>query len=220
MIPLLYKVLGEDGAAIHGGSGKWPLPHDGEPGEWLEVSGDIRCCTNGLHLVANPMPWLQKGAHLFLAEPDLKMPMDFRSDKGAFTRARLIGEVTPDWPLLSMLPAISVFLLSSGVWPEYHPNLRYADLRYADLRYADLRSADLRSANLRSADLRSANLRYADLRYANLSSADLRSANLRYANLSSANLSSANLSSAFRPYNPPDGWKVSYGGLLIRDVPQ
>jgi hypothetical protein len=185
MIPLLYKVLGEDGAAIHGGFGKWPLPHDGEPGEWLEVNGDILCCSNGLHLVDNPMPWLQKGAHLFLAEPDLSMPMDFRGDKGAFTRARLIGEVTPDWPLLPMLPAISVFLLATGVWPEYKPNLRSADLRSADLRSADLRSADLRFANLRSADLSSANLR-----------------------------------SAHRPDNPPDGWKVSDGGLLIRDEPQ
>ena len=45
-----YKVLDENGAAFHGGAGVWPLPQNGEPGEWVEVEGELIPCENGLHL--------------------------------------------------------------------------------------------------------------------------------------------------------------------------
>ena len=46
----LYKVLNKDGSCANGGVGKWPLPHDGRPGDWLEVTGVLVPCENGLHL--------------------------------------------------------------------------------------------------------------------------------------------------------------------------
>jgi hypothetical protein len=40
----LYKVLNDDGMPCHGGTGTYPLPHDGQPGEWMqEVTGVIPC---------------------------------------------------------------------------------------------------------------------------------------------------------------------------------
>ena len=53
-----------------------------------------------------------------------------------------------------------------------------------------------------------ANLSRADLSRAYLSRADLSRANLSGAILSGANLYGANLSGAYRPYNPPQGWKI------------
>jgi hypothetical protein len=32
-VKMLYKVLKSDGSPAHGGSGIWPLPKDGRPGE-------------------------------------------------------------------------------------------------------------------------------------------------------------------------------------------
>jgi len=46
----LYKVTGPDGTAWHGGTGKWPLPQGEQPGDWVEVDGDLVPCKNGLHL--------------------------------------------------------------------------------------------------------------------------------------------------------------------------
>lgn len=42
------------------------------------------------------------------------------------------------------------------------------------------------------------------------------SANLRSANLRSADLRYANLSYAYRPANPPTGWKAREDGLLVK----
>jgi uncharacterized protein YjbI with pentapeptide repeats len=175
MMALLYKVLGENGEAIHGGSGAWPLPHDGEPGDWLEVEGDIKCCFTGLHLVTDPLQWLQTGARLYLAEPDITKSYHMDGNKGAFARARLVAEITPDWPFLGMATRIRLFLLATGRWPDFRANLSRADLSGADLCRA---------------------------------------------NLSGANLCRADLSGANRPTDPPDGWTVSDGGLLVRDVPR
>jgi len=51
---MLFKCLGVRGKPIHGGTGCWPLPKRSTrgwvPGEWLEVTGDLRPCANGLHL--------------------------------------------------------------------------------------------------------------------------------------------------------------------------
>jgi hypothetical protein len=50
MSGVLYKVLSKDSKPYHGGIGKWPLPKNGEPGEWLTVKGKLLPCMNGLHL--------------------------------------------------------------------------------------------------------------------------------------------------------------------------
>lgn len=48
---ILYKILDRDGSCFHGGVGKWSLPHDGEPGDWLPaVEGPLVACENGYHL--------------------------------------------------------------------------------------------------------------------------------------------------------------------------
>ena len=47
----LFKVLGKDGEPFHGGSGKWSLPANGEPGDWMPpIKGDLVPCANGYHL--------------------------------------------------------------------------------------------------------------------------------------------------------------------------
>ena len=47
----LYKVTSADGSACHGGTGCWPLPHAGKPGNWRKVEGRLVRCKNGLHLL-------------------------------------------------------------------------------------------------------------------------------------------------------------------------
>ena len=47
---VFYKVLGPNGEAVNGGHGQWPLPHDGQPGKWIKVTGPLRACQNGLHV--------------------------------------------------------------------------------------------------------------------------------------------------------------------------
>lgn len=68
---LLFKVLGEDGAACHGGRGKWPLPTKNEDGTWtpgtpLSVAGRLVPCENGLHLArpADLTQWLGPTTYL------------------------------------------------------------------------------------------------------------------------------------------------------------
>jgi hypothetical protein len=71
---MIYKVLNQDGGCCHGGSGAWPLPtqrEDGswEPGAWLEVTGELAPCENGLHLCDGEeqlLDWL--GPAIFEAE--------------------------------------------------------------------------------------------------------------------------------------------------------
>lgn len=51
MTEKLFKVLGKDGISCHGGRGKWSLPHDGKPGEWMPpIEGKLVPCENGYHL--------------------------------------------------------------------------------------------------------------------------------------------------------------------------
>ena len=47
---VFYKVLGPNGEAVNGGHGQWPLPHGSRPGKWIEVTGPLRACQNGLHV--------------------------------------------------------------------------------------------------------------------------------------------------------------------------
>ncbi|HLA38819.1 MAG TPA: hypothetical protein VJ417_02430 [Candidatus Glassbacteria bacterium] len=48
-----YKVLNADGSANHGGTGKWFLPHDDQPGEWMpKLDVDrLELCVYGYHYV-------------------------------------------------------------------------------------------------------------------------------------------------------------------------
>ena len=47
----LYKVLGANGEATNGGTGKWFLPHGKRPGKWMpKIKGELIPCKNGYHL--------------------------------------------------------------------------------------------------------------------------------------------------------------------------
>lgn len=93
----LYKVVGSDGSAIHGGSGTWSLPTGDQPGEWMPpVDGPVIRCTNGYHLTDNPIEWWQLGARVFEAEPDKKVSSKaLVENKVAIRSARLLREI--DW---------------------------------------------------------------------------------------------------------------------------
>ena len=47
----LYKILGANGEATNGGTGKWFLPHGNRPGRWMpKIKGELIPCENGYHL--------------------------------------------------------------------------------------------------------------------------------------------------------------------------
>ena len=46
----LYKVLAEDGAPHHGGSGRWHLPRGTRPGKWMPKITDVEPCHRGYHV--------------------------------------------------------------------------------------------------------------------------------------------------------------------------
>src|SRR5215218_1204368 len=89
---MYYKVLEEDGSARLG-VGKWPLPADGQPGEWLAVSGKLVPCENGLHLCRpSDLPqWL--GPAIFEAEADPEGEIIEARDKVVVRRARLVRRI-------------------------------------------------------------------------------------------------------------------------------
>ena len=210
---MLFKVTGQNGEAIHGGSGSWPLPKDDQPGEWLEITGALVLCQNALHCVPDRgiMQWYRKDARLWLVEPDLSAGVVEDGQKVGFKRARLASEVTQAWPLLHLFPQAWVFLAMQASTPEAG-----AYLYGADLSRAYLYGANLSGANLYGANLYGANLYGANLSGANLSGANLSGANLSGANLSGANLSGAYLSGAYRPTDAPDGWSADIAGYLSK----
>ena len=62
-----YKVLNDNRAAFHGGTGTWPAPN-GKPGRWVTVKGELVACRNGLHLCRRDdlIHWL--GPTIWIAE--------------------------------------------------------------------------------------------------------------------------------------------------------
>jgi hypothetical protein len=95
--PTAYKVLGANGESIHGGSLTWSLPTAEGPGEWHEVTGKVRCCSNGLHLTTAPVMWWQEEARVFVVEHEGDEDREgAEDDKFAVRRARLVREEL-DW---------------------------------------------------------------------------------------------------------------------------
>jgi hypothetical protein len=89
----LYKVLGTDGNACHGGSGKWHLPKlqpDGtyKPGQWMPRLTNIELCSRGYHLCrrGDLLHWLN--ATIYEAEADGRIIIG--DDKVVVSRARLL----------------------------------------------------------------------------------------------------------------------------------
>lgn len=62
----LFKVLNTNGSAHHGGNGKWSLPHDGQPGDWMPpILGPLVACQNGYHLctIKQLLNWIGPAIH-------------------------------------------------------------------------------------------------------------------------------------------------------------
>lgn len=91
----LFKVLGPDREATHGGRGVWPVP-----GEWLRVTGDLVPCWNGLHLCRHrDLPlWVREGAWVWRVEVNNRFKRVVQYDKVVVREARLtepVGVLTP-----------------------------------------------------------------------------------------------------------------------------
>jgi len=66
---MLFKIINENGTPCHGGRGKWSLPHNKQPGDWMPpVKGKLIACENGYHLCreGDLIKWL--GPAIFEAE--------------------------------------------------------------------------------------------------------------------------------------------------------
>ncbi|KKM14731.1 hypothetical protein LCGC14_1703260, partial [marine sediment metagenome] len=85
---MLFKVLNTDGSAIHG-KGKWNLPKNGTPGEWMPpIEGKLIACERGYHLCSanNLIVWLGPAIYIVKARGDILTS----KDKLVVREARLI----------------------------------------------------------------------------------------------------------------------------------
>jgi hypothetical protein len=90
-MPNYYKFLNEDGSAIYG-SGKWSLPKDDQPGNWMPHVEELISCKSGYHLCRTEDLVIWLGPRLFVAE--VKGEVVETKDKIVCHQARLVKEVT------------------------------------------------------------------------------------------------------------------------------
>lgn len=106
-----YKIVGPAGEPMHGGSGAWPLPIDGQPGAWREVSGPIVPCTNGLHLTTREHlhSWIPRGQTFTIYRAEVDGEVVDAGEKVAARRVRLLPRTVdhpaPDMPALDAAKA-------------------------------------------------------------------------------------------------------------------
>ncbi len=93
----LYKILVQ-GQSCHGGSLDWSLPHDGQPGEWHEVQGELVKCRKGIHLTDDPAQWWKPGCTIYPVEAEgvVGSCEDDADRKVVAHRVRLLRELTQD----------------------------------------------------------------------------------------------------------------------------
>ncbi len=86
-----YKVLNPGGQAIYG-VGSWPLPTASRAGDWLEAEGELKPCSNGLHLCRRDdlVYWL--GPEIYEAEIGGAEIVESH-DKIVVRRARLTRQI-------------------------------------------------------------------------------------------------------------------------------
>ena len=119
--PKFFKALNTDGTPIHG-SGKWSLPTDDGPGDWMpEISGPLVFCKNGYHACRpeDLAKWL--GATIY--ELEYRGEIIEGDEKVVVQQARLIREIDT-WTKRSMLLfavdcAQHVLPVSETKYPDY-----------------------------------------------------------------------------------------------------
>ena len=110
-----YKVLGADGSCYHGGKGRWPLAHDGQPGAWLpRLDGTLKPCSYGYHVLRpeHLIEWLGPAIHRAEAEE----PVAWDADKGVTRRARDLGRILQWNRETQLLFAADVIEHIAGLW--------------------------------------------------------------------------------------------------------
>ena len=92
-MPKLYKIVGPDGSACHGGNGNWRLPTRGKPGKWMPAISEVVPCKSGYHLLTagRILEWLKLDCVLYEAEATGKRITE--DDKIVVSRARLTRRV-------------------------------------------------------------------------------------------------------------------------------
>ena len=95
----LYKIL-VDQKSCHGGDLVWDLPKKVKgkwvPGQWHEISGDLKICHTGLHLTTQPFDWYKWGCVCYEAEA--REIVEWQEDKCVAHKVRLLKEVPhPQW---------------------------------------------------------------------------------------------------------------------------
>ena len=117
----LYKVLGADGAPHHGGYGKWHLPYDNQPGDWMPpIIGELVQCRNGYHLCRADQLLMWLGPTVWRAEY-LGEYLD-AEDKIVVRQARLLSRVETWNERTGRLLAADFAEHVLPVFKRHHPN--------------------------------------------------------------------------------------------------
>ena len=125
----LYKIL-VNGRACHGGDFAYSLPieQDGiwTPGDWHNIEGETKLCSNGFHLTDKPGKWLKWGAEMYEVEAKGVGQWDRDDAKCVASSVRLTkkAEMPEYWQravkfVNEELPAVKWFQPSaapSGAW--------------------------------------------------------------------------------------------------------
>ena len=88
-----YKVLGKDGQPCNGGSGKWHLPENGQPGHWMPKIENIIPCVRGYHLCRGEDLIFWINTEIYEAEGNGEF-IRHGNTKDVFPEARLIKKIT------------------------------------------------------------------------------------------------------------------------------
>lgn len=112
----LFKILGQNGKAIHGGEAIWPLPKNSRKGAWTLKIDQVEARQSGWHLVEayGLIEWLRPGCAVYLAEG--RGDQDRDGFKIAFSQARLIRRL---------------------VWSDVHETSWWADILERAIRHAE-----------------------------------------------------------------------------------
>ena len=88
-----YKFTKADGSPCNGGSGRWSLPRGKRPGAWWKIDGDIRPCSNGLHLcrAQDLTAWMNEA--LWEVEVHANSEIIVANEKVVVRQARLLRRI-------------------------------------------------------------------------------------------------------------------------------